>query len=728
VIARLVLAVLTAAAVLAQQRQPPAAPAAPSRADILTAMKRATVFMADTVSLNGGYVWAYLPDLSRRWGEIEARPTMLWMQPPGTATMGHLFLDAYHATGDEYYYQAAERTAAAVVWSQLPVGGWNYVADMAGEASLRQWYGTVGKNAWRLEEFQHYWGNGTFDDVTTIDAARLLLRMYLEKRDPKYRPPLDKALAFVLDSQYPIGGWPQRYPARPDFIPDYTSFITFNDDVAAENIDFLLQCYQTLGDGRLVDPILRGMNAFIVLQQGPPQAGWALQYSLDYKPAGARTYEPNAIVTHTTARNVELLIRFYRLTGDTKFLARVPEAIDWLASVTSPAGVAPKGRTHPTFVEVGTNQPLYVHREGSNVVNGRYYVDRNPAKTLGHYGSFRNVNRAGLRQQYQDARALAPADAAKGSPLVDPKAAPLPKFFALDPAATEPVAEVIASLDARGAWIAPLEYVSHPYRGDGPATPPAGDFSTTHVGDEFDTSPFLNTTVTGISTATYIRRMTVLIKALGAVPTSAPSPSPSSAPVTWRFDNPATIGGHTVSVQGTPRVVATPAGLAVEFNGRTDGLVVDANPIQGLRAFTIEAEFSPAADAGPEHAEQRFVHVEESDTGNRALLEIRLLGGPRWALDSFLRSGATGVTLLDRARSHPTGDWHVAALVYDGSSMTHYVDGVAEGSAAATFVPLAAGRTAIGMRLNQVSWFKGRVRQIRVSPEALPANRLLRAR
>ena len=86
--------------------------------------------------------------------------------------------------------------------------------------------------------------------------------MYLEKRDPTYRPALDKAIKFVLDSQYPMGGWPQRYPAKPDFIPDYTSFITFNDDVAGENIDFLLQCYQTLGDNRLIDPILRGMQAF----------------------------------------------------------------------------------------------------------------------------------------------------------------------------------------------------------------------------------------------------------------------------------------------------------------------------------------------------------------------------------------------------------------------------------------------------------------------------------
>jgi len=68
----------------------------------------------------------------------------------------------------------------------------------------------------------------------------------------------------------------------------------------------------------------------------------------------------------------ELLVRFYRLTGETKFLARIPEALDWLQRLELPPGVAPAGRTHPTFIELGTNRPLYVHRRGSNVGNGKY--------------------------------------------------------------------------------------------------------------------------------------------------------------------------------------------------------------------------------------------------------------------------------------------------------------------------------------------------------------------
>ncbi len=103
--------------------------------------------MVETVSVKGGYVWTYLPDLSRRWGEMEARPSMIWIQPPGTATMGHLFLDAYHATGDDYYYRAAEGVAGALIWAQHPSGGWNYVADFDGEASLQRVV-RHGRQAW----------------------------------------------------------------------------------------------------------------------------------------------------------------------------------------------------------------------------------------------------------------------------------------------------------------------------------------------------------------------------------------------------------------------------------------------------------------------------------------------------------------------------------------------------------------------------------------------------
>ena len=150
--------------------------------------------------------------------------------------------------------------------------------------------------------------------------------------------------------------------------------------------------------------------------------------------------------------------------------------------------------------------------------------------------------------------------------------------------------------------------------------------------------------------------------------------------------------------------------------------MIETNPLEGLRTFTLEAEFEPAA-GGPE--EQRFLHIEEHETGNRALIETRLLPDGHWSLDTFLNSGQSSRTLIDRTKTHAAGQWHVAALVYDGVEMRHYVDGVLEASGPVSFAPLGPGRTALGVRLNQVSWFQGRLRLVRVTPEALPVNRLL---
>src|SRR5262245_31163473 len=44
----------------------------------------------------------------------------------------------------------------------------------------------------------------------------------------------------------------------------------------------------------------------------------------------------------------------------------------------------------------------------------------------------------------------------------------------------------------------------------------------------------------------------------------------SAQSVTWHLDNLSTIGGNPVTVAGSPSVVETDTGKAVEFNGSTD--------------------------------------------------------------------------------------------------------------------------------------------------------------
>jgi len=505
-------------------------------ATIRAAMVRAARHMLERVSHQGGYVWQTSLDGRRRWGELEAYPTSVWVQNPGTPLMGQLYLDAYRATGDDYFYRAAAAAADVLVRGQLDSGGWNYHFDLAGEASIRRWYDTIGRNAWRLEEFQHYYGNATFDDSSTADCARFMLRMYLEKRDARYRPALDKAIGFMLASQYPVGGWPQRFPLRDEFhhhgLPGYTSFITFNDDVAAENILFLLMVWQTLRDRRVIDPVVRAMDCFVRAQQPMPQPGWGLQHSVaDLKPAGARTYEPTALVSHATAANVALMMDFYELTGDAKFLRRLPEAINWLEAVRLPTTIDVRRRC-PTFLAVGTDRPMFIHRRGSNVVNGRYYHDADPVGTIAHYSSFRAVDTGRLRRRHAKLAGMPVDEATRGSPLTgEPQA--LPPYFTLGPVgfaalrtnAAGPVAPpdpaavetVLNGLDDQGRWVTSLANTSHRYKPDRDpgSVPVAGDFSRTYVGDDTDTSPYPDPApIMGISTDVFVRNMGVLIRAV----------------------------------------------------------------------------------------------------------------------------------------------------------------------------------------------------------------------
>lgn len=291
--------------------------------------------------------------------------------------------------------------------------------------------------------------------------------------------------------------------------------------MAGAAIEFLLQCHSVLGEQRLLEPIARAMQAFIDTRQPAPQAGWGLQHTLDLKPAGARSYEPTALVTGTTAENIDQLLKFHALTGDRKFLAPIPEALAWLERVRLPPGLASPRGSHPTFVELGTDKPLFIHRTGSNVVNGRYFADYDPQRTVRHYSSFRSVNVAGLRERYEAAVAAGPA-AAKDSPLrAGAPRGELPRIVGGrgggNGSTGERVALIMAALNAEGYWPSALRSTSHPYKGDGPKEIPPGDFSATNVGDEYDTSPFgAPEPVSGISVATYVNNLGALIRFLEA--------------------------------------------------------------------------------------------------------------------------------------------------------------------------------------------------------------------
>lgn len=172
-----------------------------------------------------------------------------------------------------------------------------------------------------------------------------------------------------------------------------------------------------------------------------------------------------------------------------------------------------------------------------------------------------------------------------------------------------------------------------------------------------------------------------------------------------------------IRITGSPEVVECKYGKALSFNGSTDGIFLDQMPLAGLKQFTIEAIVRPESGG---NFEQRFFHCGEIRE-SRLLLELRSKHTD-WYFDAFIKSGDQQKTLIDSTLLHPLDHWYHLAYVIDQGKLTTYINGKKELESKIDMVPLQGGKTSIGVRLNKLSWFKGAIYKIRITPKALKSN------
>ncbi len=190
----------------------------------------------------------------------------------------------------------------------------------------------------------------------------------------------------------------------------------------------------------------------------------------------------------------------------------------------------------------------------------------------------------------------------------------------------------------------------------------------------------------------------------------------------WRFDQTATVGGHTTKVLGHPQIVDTEIGKAVAFNGVDDALFFDVHPLAGATTWTWEMIFKPDADGKPE---QRIFHLQSVDpaTGTdvpneRMLFEIRIHDG-QWCLDSFATAGGHARTLLNCEKMHPFGKWYRVTAVYDGKMLHNYVGDELQGEGELELPAERPGRASLGTRIDLRDYYKGAVYEARFTRKAL---------
>lgn len=426
---------------------------APSRDTLLATMRKATDFVFDTLSNRGGVVWLYTMDLEP-YGELKGRDSMIWVEPPSTPSVGIMLLDAYRITGDTYYLDRARTVAEALAWGQHPSGGWHYFIDFD-PAGLEAYYDAFFTRCWGWQEYLKKRTNCTFDDYTTTEPARFVLRLYGTTGDPAHKVVLDKALGHILRAQLPSGGWPQRFPPEAEH-PDYSSCATLNDDVTLDCILVLIEAHARLGNPEFLAAARSGMDFYVRAQLPAPQSGWAQQYTAELRPAWGRPFEIGTVCAPQTHTCILDLFRFYTITGEKKYLEPVPRALDWLEAARIPGA---EGYTHTCYYEMGTNRPVYIRQTGTTVEDVTF-TQTYDEEGCYPYSPRLTVPIEDLRREYARLAALTP-EAARREAQRDSRPMELPEFvrgmyLAKALAATQQTPEgitaIVNALDERGGW------------------------------------------------------------------------------------------------------------------------------------------------------------------------------------------------------------------------------------------------------------------------------------
>jgi PelA/Pel-15E family pectate lyase len=358
------------------------------RQQAVDAMRQAATYYHDQVAVNGGYVYFYSPDLQRRLGEGVASESQIWVQPPGTPTVGLAFLEAYKATADNLYLQAATDAANALIYGQLQSGAWTNSIDFNPRSPATAQYRN-GRGKGR--------NFSTLDDGISQAAIRLLMHVDQahEFNHREIHEAAQTALDAMLAAQYPNGAFPQGWDDTPHIdgqptvkasFPDYDwrtegrikaywDMYTLNDGAAGTISATLIDAHAIYGSDRYLQA-LRSLGDFLIAAQMPaPQSGWAQQYSYDMHPIWARRFEPPAVAGRESQDVIKALMSIYQVTGDDKYLAPIPAALKYLRSSVLPEGLLAR------YYELRSNRPLYMSRQGRD-----YSLTYDDSNLPSHYG------------------------------------------------------------------------------------------------------------------------------------------------------------------------------------------------------------------------------------------------------------------------------------------------------------------------------------------------------
>ena len=327
----------------------------------------------------GGHGWGYLDSFKwkQEWtGELQKwlsqlkngtrsgeRPNENDPQKLSWRQVSRFMPEAFYSTKE------AQDIATRIIYYQFSSGGWMKNVNYHYSYPPQQ-----------MQELKSTLLGPTIDNESTTQEMKYLAHVYQYKQDKRWRNAFIKGVNYLLDAQYPNGGWPQFCPKKNiDNGLDYSTHITYNDDAMVNVMNVLKAIYSDAPEyvvmkldkklkERCRQAFDKGVDCILKSQirvNGEPTVWCAQHDEVTLKPANARAYELASFSGSESVGILKLLMEIDHPSAEV--INAVKGAVKWLENHEI------KGiKTERYRNEKGMNEVRVVPAEG-NTLWARFY-------------------------------------------------------------------------------------------------------------------------------------------------------------------------------------------------------------------------------------------------------------------------------------------------------------------------------------------------------------------
>lgn len=245
-----------------------------------------------------------------------------------------------------------------VSW-QMPHGGFS-----KGISYSSPWNGSAARSEWTASGVEL----GMFDNDATVKEIRFLADMYKKTNHSTMRNAVRNGVNFILNAQYPSGGWPQVYPKRNN----YSDHVTYNDaamirvmvlvkDIVDQRAPFDNDVVTSTQRTQLTTALNKGVEYILnsQIKMGNTRTVWGQQHDpVTYEARAGRAYE---LPGKSGSESVGITAFLMSLTQTPQVHEAAISALTWYDQVRS------------NGVKYNRNGPVYFTSDPTSVIWYRFY-------------------------------------------------------------------------------------------------------------------------------------------------------------------------------------------------------------------------------------------------------------------------------------------------------------------------------------------------------------------